>query len=136
MGPKQRPAKATKPPATTRKTPGRRKAKAPETQQKTGQDSSGPGRTYSRQVSDKENEGKVHEQDDGNNDSQQPDTSSDAELSDEGGQVGRKGGAAVPAEVKATKELKTLAQKFQEVDAWQMEFEEVTASSSSPRDGR
>lgn len=136
VGPKQRPAKATKPPATTRKTPGRRKAKAPETQKKTGKDSSGPGRTYSRQVSDKENEGKVHEQDDGNNDSQQPDTSSDAELSDEGGQVGRKGGAAVPAEVKATKELKTLAQKFQEVDAWQMEFEEVTASSSSPRDGR
>ncbi|KAG4436655.1 hypothetical protein IFR05_007870 [Cadophora sp. M221] len=34
------------------------------------------------------------------------------------------------------KELKRAAKKFQEVDKWELEFEEVTASSSSPRDGR
>lgn len=136
VGPKQRPAKVAKPPATTRKTPARGRPKALERQKRTGTDSSGPERTYSRQVSDKENEGTVRERDDGNNDGRLPDALSDADLSDERGQAGRKGGAAVPVEVKATKELKTLAQKFREVDAWQMEFEEVTASSSSPRDGR
>ena len=33
-------------------------------------------------------------------------------------------------------ELKRAARKFEEVDKWELEFEEVTASSSSPRDGR
>ena len=37
---------------------------------------------------------------------------------------------------KAKTDLKTLAKKFKEVDEWEMEFEEVTASSSSPRDAR
>ena len=32
-------------------------------------------------------------------------------------------------------ELKQAARKFQEVDKWQLDFEEVTASSS-PRDAR
>lgn len=39
-------------------------------------------------------------------------------------------------EKRVGKELKMAAKKFQEVDKWEMEFEEVTASSSSPRDGR
>ena len=37
---------------------------------------------------------------------------------------------------KTSRELKTLAQKFKEVDRWRLEFEEVTASSSSPWDAR
>ncbi|MCJ1328016.1 hypothetical protein MMC10_004691 [Thelotrema lepadinum] len=37
---------------------------------------------------------------------------------------------------KGQKELKSLARKFREVDQWEMVFEEITASSSSPRDGR
>ncbi|KAL2064147.1 hypothetical protein VTL71DRAFT_4641 [Oculimacula yallundae] len=39
-------------------------------------------------------------------------------------------------EERVGKELKRAAKKFQEVDKWELEFEEVTASSSSPRDGR
>ena len=37
---------------------------------------------------------------------------------------------------KASSELRDLAQKFREVDRWEMEFEVITASSSSPRDAR
>ncbi|KAI9723402.1 MAG: hypothetical protein M1812_001286 [Candelaria pacifica] len=37
---------------------------------------------------------------------------------------------------KGDKEMRSLARKFKEVDKWQMEFEEVTASSSSPVDAR
>jgi len=136
LGPKQRTAKVTKTPATTRKTAARGKSKGPGTQKKKDKDSSGPARTYSRRVSDKENEGEPEGRDNRNDDSMLPDDLSDVGASDDGGQVGRKGEAAVAAKVKATKEVKTLAQKFMEVDAWEMEFEEVTASSSSPRDGR
>ncbi|KAK0127452.1 hypothetical protein ONS96_006990 [Cadophora gregata f. sp. sojae] len=39
-------------------------------------------------------------------------------------------------EERVGKELRRAAKKFQEVDKWELEFEEVTASSSSPRDGR
>ena len=34
------------------------------------------------------------------------------------------------------KELKRAARKFEEVDKWELEFEECTASSSSPKDAR
>jgi hypothetical protein len=34
------------------------------------------------------------------------------------------------------RELKKAARKFEEVDKWELEFEEVTASSSSPKDAR
>lgn len=34
------------------------------------------------------------------------------------------------------KELKRAAKKFKEVDRWELEFEEITASSSSPKDAR
>ncbi|MCJ1249943.1 hypothetical protein MMC30_007169 [Trapelia coarctata] len=135
-GTKPRGAKVAKTPATTRKTPARAKTKAPPTQKKKKDTASGPVRTYSRRLSDKENQGEGEEGGERNNDSLLPDDLSDADVSDDGGQVGRKGHATVPAKVKATKELKTLAQKFKEVDAWEMEFEEVTASSSSPRNGR
>lgn len=133
---KQRGARVTRTPATTRKTPARAKSKAPAIHRKKDK-ASDPVRTYSRRVSDKENEGEGEEGGEGGDDSSEPDHLSDADVSDGKGQVGRKGeAAAVPAKVRATKELKTLAQKFKEVDAWEMEFEEVTASSSSPPDGR
>ena len=37
---------------------------------------------------------------------------------------------------KGHKKLRGLARKFREIDKWEMTFEEVTASSSSPRDAR
>jgi hypothetical protein len=40
------------------------------------------------------------------------------------------------SEIRLGKELEKAAKKFQEVDKWELEFEEVTASSSSPRDAR
>jgi hypothetical protein len=39
-------------------------------------------------------------------------------------------------EARVGKELKLAARKFQEVDKWELEFEETTASSSSPKDAR
>lgn len=39
-------------------------------------------------------------------------------------------------EKRVGKELKQAVKKFAEVDKWELEFEEVTASSSSPRDAR
>jgi hypothetical protein len=39
-------------------------------------------------------------------------------------------------EKRVGRELKAAARKFQEVDQWELEFEEVTASSSSPTDAR
>jgi hypothetical protein len=39
-------------------------------------------------------------------------------------------------EKRVGRELKEAAKKFQEVDQWELEFEDVTASSSSPRDSR
>ena len=39
-------------------------------------------------------------------------------------------------EKRVGRELKAAARKFQEVDKWDLEFEDVTASSSSPRDAR
>jgi len=39
-------------------------------------------------------------------------------------------------EKRVGKELKKAARKFKEVDEWELDFEEVTASSSSPKDAR
>lgn len=39
-------------------------------------------------------------------------------------------------EKRVGRELKAAARKFEEVDQWELEFEEVTASSSSPKDAR
>lgn len=39
-------------------------------------------------------------------------------------------------EKRVGRELKAAARKFEEVDKWELEFEEVTASTSSPKDAR
>jgi hypothetical protein len=39
-------------------------------------------------------------------------------------------------EERVGRELKRAARKFEEVDKWELEFEEVTASSFSPKDAR
>jgi hypothetical protein len=39
-------------------------------------------------------------------------------------------------DVAPTQELKDAAKKFQEVDKWELEYEEVTAGSSSPLGAR
>lgn len=92
----------------------------------------GATRTYARKVSDKENEPGM-----------------DSEGGEEGDSLGPVGGddEAEFAEAEARiagpvkygprgKELHKLAQKFREVDKWALEFEEITASSSSPGDAR
>ena len=87
-------------------------------------------KTYSRRLSDKENVNGYNSRGDDSNHSH---LSTSTTTSDAYGDTGQKGGA-LPAKVKL--ELKTLAKKFREVDQWEMEFEEVTASSSSPWDAR
>ena len=54
-----------------------------------------------------------------------------APLPDDGG-----GEDSQELEKRVGKELKRAARKFEEVDKWEMEFEDCTASSSSPRDAR
>lgn len=82
----------------------------------------GPKRTYGRATtSDKENE-----------DEMDPDDSL-APLRDDVASVEE---SSQELEKRVGKELKRAARKFQEVDKWELDFEEVTASSSSPRDGR
>jgi hypothetical protein len=39
-------------------------------------------------------------------------------------------------EKRVGEELKRAARKFEEVDKWDLDFEDCTASSSSPRDAR
>jgi hypothetical protein len=53
---------------------------------------------------------------------------------DEGG--ARESENSQEMEMRIGKELKQAARKFKEVDKWELEFEEITASSSSPRDAR
>ncbi|KAL9122605.1 MAG: hypothetical protein Q9187_000837 [Circinaria calcarea] len=85
-----------------------------------------PTKTYTRRVSDKEN-------------TALSDSSSLSEIStptDNEDTASSPLKRAEPSAWKPSKELKTLAEKFKEVDQWTLEFEEVTASSSSPRDAR
>ncbi|MCJ1473246.1 hypothetical protein MMC13_001897 [Lambiella insularis] len=82
--------------------------------------------TYSRRMSDKENTSRVELGIDTN---QCLSLSSANDANDT-----PKAPSIFPVKVK--KELKTLVQKFKEVDQWEMEFEELTASSSSPWDAR
>lgn len=84
-------------------------------------------RTYSRQSSDKENEDQRHEgaaddnnEDDGNEESRfepLPDDTFDT-------------GASQSGETTSADELKKASRKFKEVDRWELEYEEVTQSSS------
>ena len=81
-------------------------------------------RTYgaqARAASDKENE------------EVDPDDSL-APLPDDEGNENSENGQEL--EKRVGRELKAAARKFQEVDKWDLEFEDVTASSSSPRDAR
>lgn len=81
-------------------------------------------RTYggANGTSDKENEGEID-----------PDDSL-APLPDDGENAAEEDSQEL--EKRIGKELKRAARKFAEVDKWEMEFEDVTASSSSPRDAR
>ena len=82
-------------------------------------------RTYgaqARATSDKENVGEVD-----------PDDSL-GPLPDDVGNASSENSQEL--EKRVGKELKAAARKFQEVDKWELDFEEVTASSSSPKDAR
>jgi hypothetical protein len=119
--------------ATAKKNPSRPKAKKAVVSKLSSMQKSsdlGPKRTYSRRDSDKENmpDGLKDVE---TNDSLLPYDIPD--MSDEGQPV-EKEAKRLPIKIKD--ELKTLAKKFQEVDQWEMEFEEVTASSSSQLDAR
>ncbi|KAE9367553.1 hypothetical protein N431DRAFT_428896 [Stipitochalara longipes BDJ] len=82
-------------------------------------------RTYgaqARAASDKENEGEVD-----------PDDSL-GPLPDDAGNESPENSQELVKRV--GQELKAAARKFEEVDKWELDFEEVTASSSSPKDAR
>ena len=83
----------------------------------------GEKKTYSRvnAISDKENE--EHDPDD-----------SLGPLPDEQGEEQTENSQEM--EKRVGKELKRAAKKFKEVDEWKLDFEDNTASSSSPRDAR
>ena len=92
----------------------------------------GATRTYARKVSDKENEPRVL-----SGIGEEGDSLGPIGDDDETGDVMAEGGRVDTRRLGPTgKELQKLAQKFHEVDKWALEFEEVTASSSSPRDAR
>ena len=94
----------------------------------------GSVKTYSHHLSDKENVFVIEEDRVGNGGSRTLYRIGDEDMAgDQDEHVGMKVGAL---SAKAKRELITLTKKFKEVDEWQMEFEEVTASSSSPRDAR
>ncbi|MCJ1319944.1 hypothetical protein MMC15_005280 [Xylographa vitiligo] len=127
---KRKPMKLMKPVTTVKKRqPGK-------TAQRAHSQEDGKGtsvvRTYSRCLSDKENIN-------ADSDRVRLDESIDSPLSTISHNLSAQSSTenkdgAMPA--KARTELKTLAKKFKEVDKWEMEFEEVTASSSSPWDAR
>ncbi|MCJ1379387.1 hypothetical protein MMC17_002488 [Xylographa soralifera] len=126
----RKPLKSTKPAATVKKKkPGKPAQRA---HSKEDDKHTSVVKTYFRRLSDKENtsadgDGVRSDESDGIPHSTSPD-----KLSAQGG-TGKKDGTR-PA--KARVELKTLLRKFKEVDKWEMDFEEVTASSSSPWDAR
>lgn len=87
-----------------------------------------PTKTYTRHVSDKENAALS-----------KSDSSSLSEIStntDIENTMSSPLKCSAPSPRKTSKELRTIAKKFKEIDQWALEFEEVTASSSSPRDAR
>ena len=82
-----------------------------------------PGKVYTRRrASNKENEIGNHGLDPADDDGGTEDASSATETG--------RGGA------RANRELRAVAKKFRAVDEWALEFETVTASSSSPWDAR
>lgn len=87
-----------------------------------------PCKIYTRRVSDKENA--AHSNSDSSSLSE---ISANTDVEDTTSSPLKR---TEPSARKTSKELQTLAKKFKEVDQWTLEFEEVTASSSSPRDAR
>lgn len=115
--------------ATTKISPRKRvpaaKKGSAATAAKTPASKAGP-RTYTRRVSDKENNPEITSLATGEEeDNSRPLDVSDDSTSTSPGKDGN-----------GRKELKRAAQKFREVDKWALEFEEITASSSSPWDAR
>ena len=98
----------------------------PKTQHDARTKTTGMTRTYSRQTSDKENSpsaSNIQDEDEG------VDRSSLHSSPDPGIEKN-----AVLGSLKSV--LAVQMEKFKEIDEWEMQFEEVTASSSSPHDGR
>ncbi|MCJ1237333.1 hypothetical protein MMC14_005318 [Varicellaria rhodocarpa] len=121
-----------------------------------------PGKTYTRRLSDKENPPKDRQEKQSTSVSKSKSTSSllhnhdltldslenssilDPNNEEEEEHPSSPSAQRSPAKKgtkdkdkdEGSKELKEMARKFREVDRWEMEFEEVTASSSSPRDAR
>lgn len=116
------------------KTPASKKRVASATARKKSGQIAGKGatRTYARKVSDKENEPRTTSEGGDEGDSLGP-VGDDDETADVEAGTGRAGSVRNGT---SGKELQKLAQKFREVDKWALEFEEITASSSSPRDAR
>lgn len=116
------------------KTPASKKRVATATVGKKLAQATGKGgtRTYARKVVDKENEPQTTFDGGEEGDSLGP-VGDDDETGD-GEALARRAGPA--RDRPRVKELQKLAQKFREIDKWALEFEEITASSSSPRDGR
>ncbi|KAI4134649.1 MAG: hypothetical protein LQ347_001347 [Umbilicaria vellea] len=121
----------TKTPAKTAASK-KRVASATEGKKKDPATSKGATRTYARKVSDKENEPRTNFEGEEEGDSLGP-VAQDDETGNGEAQARRAGSVRTGPRVK---ELQILAQKFREVDKWALEFEEITASSSSPRDAR
>ncbi|KAL3419233.1 ATP-dependent RNA helicase [Phlyctema vagabunda] len=87
-------------------------------------------RTYGSKASDKENEAALENEEAEEHD---PDDSLAPVRDGSGNEISEN---SQEMEARLGKELKRAARKFQEVDKWELEFEDVTASSSSPRDAR
>ena len=87
-------------------------------------------KTFGRRVSDKENHAGAA----------RPSTSADSSLTSLGEHTSPSSAlnssSVLDLPEPERKKLSRLARKFKEVDKWEMSFEDVTASSSSPRDAR
>lgn len=83
------------------------------------------GKTYSRRSSDKENEGEDHDDDD---DDEEHERSRFRPLPEDSFDSAANESSSTPS----ADELKQAAKKFKEVDRWELEFEEITQSSSPP----
>ncbi|KAL0931803.1 uncharacterized protein CTRU02_212756 [Colletotrichum truncatum] len=79
-------------------------------------------RTYSRRLSDKENQVEVEDEVEGENLAPAQDEAIDSQESSD--------------PTRTADELKQAVRKFKEVDRWELEFEEVTEDSSPTRDAR
>ena len=90
----------------------------------------GVTQTYSRRTSDKENRPTIR-----GLESEKDGTDSNS-LSATSDNASRDGVKATDIPKRLRTELATLVKKFQEVDEWDLQFEEVTASSSSPLEAR